>query len=232
MVRGGKARVVFATVAIGLGVNIPDVRQIVHIGPPCTLESYYLEIGRAGRDGKQARASLYYNGHDIASNRSGMTEEMRMFCREDSGCLRNIILKYLGSKLVTTNETDRHSCCSNCLKMCKCNSCKVVEPLNKALEIVDMQEEPQCPSPCSNITKSQRDNIRQLMKEYRLNLGLEGYRIGGIDSSTGLTLKLIESIVANCEFVESPEGMVKTFGIWDIEQANSLFKIITKVFQN
>ena len=196
-----KTRVVFATVAIGLGVNIPDVRQIVHIGPPCTLESYYQEIGRAGRDGKQARASLYYNGHDIASNRNGMTEEMRLFCREDSGCLRNIILKYLGSKLVTTNETDRHSCCSNCLKMCKCNSCKVVEPLNKALEIVDMQEEPQCPSPCSNITKSQRDNIRQLMKEYRLNLGLEGYRIGGIDSSTGLTLKLIESIVANCEFV-------------------------------
>lgn len=166
-----------------------------------------------------------------------MTEEMRMFCREDSGCLRNIILKYLGSKLATTNEADRHSCCSNCLKMCKCNSCKVVQPLNKALEIVDMQEEPQCPSPHSNITKSQRDNIRQLMKEYRLNLGLEGYRMGGyrmggIDSSTGLTLKLIESIVVNCEFVESPEGMVKTFGIWNIEQANSLFEIITKVCQN
>ena len=43
-------------------------------------------LGRTGRDGKQARASLHYNGHDIASNWLGMTEEiyMRMFCREDN----------------------------------------------------------------------------------------------------------------------------------------------------
>ena len=63
-----KTRVVFGTVAIGLGVNIPDVRQIFHIGVPCTLES----------------------------NKLGMTEEMHIFCLEDSGCLRNTILKYLG----------------------------------------------------------------------------------------------------------------------------------------
>ena len=117
-----KTRVVFATVAIGLGVNIPDVRQIIHIGAPGTLESYYQEIGRAGRDGKQAHTSLHYNGHDIASNRRGMTEEMRMFCRENTGCLRNLILKYLGSNnLTTTKETGSHLCCSNCLNMCECN---------------------------------------------------------------------------------------------------------------
>ena len=57
-------------------------------------------------------------------------------------------------------------------------------------------------------------------------------KIRRIDSSTELTLKLIEPIVVNCEFVESPEGMVKTFGIWNIEHANSLFKIITKVCEN
>ena len=142
-----KTRVVF-------WVNIPDVRQIVHIGPPCTLESYYQEIGRAGRDGNRAHAFLYYNGHDIASNKRGMTEEMRMFCREDSGCLRNIILQYLGSNLAATNETDRHLCCSNCSKMCKCNSCKVVQPLNEALAIVDMHEESQSP----RLKKSKRQD--------------------------------------------------------------------------
>jgi ATP-dependent DNA helicase RecQ len=229
-----KTRVVFATVAIGLGVDIPDVRHIVHIGPPCTLESYYQEIGRAGRDGKQAHASLYYNGHDIASNKRGMTEEVRMFCREESGCLRNIILRYLGSNLTTTNETDRHLCCSNCLKMCKCNSCEVLQPLNESLTITDMHEEPHnpVPQPSCNILKSQQDKIRTLMREYRLKLGSEGYQMGGIDASTGLTLKMIDSIVANFEFVKSAEEMVQTFGIWDIDQANSLFKIITKVCQN
>ena len=89
-------RVVFATVAIGMGVNIPDVRHVIHIGPPRTLESYYQEIGRAGRDSKPAVASLFYNGHDIASNKPRMTDEVRTFCREKTACLHNIILQYLG----------------------------------------------------------------------------------------------------------------------------------------
>ena len=199
-----KIRVVFATVAIGLGVNIPDVRHVVHIGAPCTLEAYYQEMGRAGRDGMQARASLHYNGHDIASNKLGMTEEMRIFCREDSGCLRNIILKYLGSNLTATKETDRHLCCSNCLKTCMWNSCKVIQPLHEALTIIDTRQEPQSPRPQAirKISKSQQDKMKKMMREYRLKLGSEEYRMGGIDSSTGLTLKLIDSIVANCEFIK------------------------------
>ena len=84
--------------AIGLGVNIPDVRHIVHIGAPCTLEAYYQEMGRAGRDGMQARASLHYNGHDIASNKLGMTEEMRIFCREDFWLFKKHNFKVFGIK--------------------------------------------------------------------------------------------------------------------------------------
>ena len=121
-------RVVFATVAIGMGVNIPDVRHVIHIGPPPTLESYYQEIGRAGRDSKPAVASLFYNGHDIASNKPGMKDEMRTFCREKTECLHSIILQYLGSPTTTTHPTAKHSCCSNCSKQCQCNLCKVVKP--------------------------------------------------------------------------------------------------------
>ena len=94
-------RVVFATIAIGIGVNISDIRHVVHVSVPGTLESLYQEIGRAGRDGKPAKSSIYYNGHDISSNKPGMTHEMRCFCTDDQQCLRKIILDYLGSPSYT-----------------------------------------------------------------------------------------------------------------------------------
>jgi hypothetical protein len=109
-------RVVFATVAIGLGVNIPNVRQVIHIGPPRTIESYYQEIGRAGRDGRSAKAVLYYNGSDIATNKPDMTDEMRVFCSTVKTCLREYMLKYLGSTCQLKYLP--HSCCSNCALSC------------------------------------------------------------------------------------------------------------------
>ena len=69
-------RVVFATVAIGMGVDIPDIRQVIHIGPPCSVKAYFQETGPAGRDGKISSALLYYNNQDIGRNRIGMQEDM------------------------------------------------------------------------------------------------------------------------------------------------------------
>ena len=60
-----------------LGVDIPSIRQVIHIGPPCSLKAYFQETGRAGRDGKPAQAILYYNNRDIGKNRTGMQYEMK-----------------------------------------------------------------------------------------------------------------------------------------------------------
>ena len=51
-------RVVFATVAMGMGVDIPSIRNVIHVGPPRTIREYIQETGRAGRDGKQSFALL------------------------------------------------------------------------------------------------------------------------------------------------------------------------------
>ena len=113
--------IVVATVAFGMGVNKSDIRWVVHADLPKSIESYYQEIGRAGRDGAFAEALALFGADDIRMRRMQIDEGLAPLKRKmvDHGrlnallglaealeCRRKILLKYFGDEEFTCGKCD------------------------------------------------------------------------------------------------------------------------------
>ena len=91
---------------------------------PYTMEKFFQETGRAGRNGKQAESVLYYNSYDISRGKKALQHVMQEYSTTQS-CRRKVILHHFGSSL--SCQYDKHNCCDNCKTACKCEDCSKPE---------------------------------------------------------------------------------------------------------
>ena len=135
----GKIKIIIATIAFGMGIDISDINLIIHYGISKNLESYYQEIGRGGRDGKMVKCHIIWSNRDFSTNRYFLSNikdqefkqkemkkiiEIEKFVKSNK-CRMKLICQYFDDNFVSDCGK-----CDNCINKNKLNSTDKYEDIS------------------------------------------------------------------------------------------------------
>lgn len=222
-----KLRIIFATVAFGVGIDLKNIREIIHIGVPCSMEEYFQEAGRAGRDGLPSRAHVFYNSYDISKAKKNLSPVMREYVKSDK-CKREKIMSYFRF----SPKGKLHECCDYHAKLCDCEDCILSHMASLMDPPLDHKTRQSCKSeeiPPSNLTTEEQNKLYEELVNFRLSLPGHGRTsVGSTSLSSGVTIELINEIVGKAHTFSSAGDIEDSLSIFCHSHAISIWNIVKR----
>ena len=225
----GKVRIVIATNALGMGVDIKGLYNVINYGPPSDLESYVQEMGRAGRDGKNSEALLMFHGRQLRQ----CAPEMLNYVKSNS-CRRRQILDFFEDSSQGSVSDKKHLCCDVCAEDCTCgDDCEQ----NVGSMVSKMSLGTACGVPKSrNVNDNDRRALKVLLKECQESMLQEVINssqhcfFSNIDQITCFSESIIEDTLSQCDFLFSVDDIIEQIPVLSVQHAFKVYDCLCVVF--
>ncbi len=217
-----KVNIIVATIAFGMGIDKPDVRFVIHYDMPKSLEGYYQETGRAGRDGGEGQCITFFAAKDLRKNEKFMqgkpvseqeiAKQLLMETAayaESSVCRRRTLLHYFGE----TYTEDNCGNCDNCL-----SPKHKVEAKDYLLDVIDIIETLKTPFKAEHIIDIMRGRVTADIKSY----AHEQLEVFGCDEKEDP--KLLNAVIRQAIIAGYLSKDIESFGLIELTKAGEEFK--------